>query len=169
MTSPARLKLRLYFSGDHSLGPGKVALLEAVEEQGSISAAARSMGMAYRHAWVLIDDLNQCFGEPVVATATGGRSGGGARLTPLGAEIVRRFRAIDSFRSHACHSGARPAVSAPSRRAEPGAGAALAGRRSRGGPSWICGAGQRAPAGGLPRGFVTKRVDVSQGPKPALR
>ena len=70
-------------------------LLEAVAEHGSISAAARSMGMAYRHAWVLIDDLNRCFGAPVVATATGGRRGGGARLTPLGAELVRRFRAME--------------------------------------------------------------------------
>lgn len=90
-----RLKLRLLFEGDHSLGPGKAALLEAVEAHGSISAAARSMGMAYRHAWDLIDDLNRCFGAPVVDTATGGRAGGGARLTPLGREVVRRFRAME--------------------------------------------------------------------------
>jgi molybdate transport system regulatory protein len=90
-----RVKLRLLFEGEHSLGPGKVQLLEAVAEHGSISAAARSMGMAYRHAWDLIDDLNQCFGMPVVDTATGGRAGGGARLTPLGREVVRRFRAME--------------------------------------------------------------------------
>jgi molybdate transport system regulatory protein len=88
----ARVKLRIYFADDeHSLGPGKIALLEAVREHGSISAAARAMGMAYRHAWVLIDALNGCFGAPVVATATGGRAGGGARLTPLGDELVLRF------------------------------------------------------------------------------
>jgi molybdate transport system regulatory protein len=91
----ARVKLRLVFSGEHSLGPGKVELLEAVQQHGSISAAARSMAMAYRHAWDLIDDLNQCFGAPVVDTATGGRSGGGARLTPLGVDLVRRFRAME--------------------------------------------------------------------------
>jgi molybdate transport system regulatory protein len=91
----ARVKLRVVFEGEHSLGPGKVQLLEAVAETGSISAAARSMEMAYRHAWVLIEDLNQCFGEPVVATATGGRTGGGAKLTPLGRELVRRFRALE--------------------------------------------------------------------------
>jgi molybdate transport system regulatory protein len=91
----ARLKLRVLFAGEHSLGPGKVQLLEAVQELGSISAAARSMDMAYRHAWELIDDLNQCFGAPVVATASGGRRGGGARLTPLGEDLVHRFRAIE--------------------------------------------------------------------------
>ena len=89
----ARVKLRLLFDGEHSLGPGKVSLLEAVARHDSISGAARSMDMAYRHAWVLIDDLNQCFGAPVVATAAGGRRGGGAKLTPLGEEVVRRFRA----------------------------------------------------------------------------
>lgn len=90
-----RIQLRLRFSGDHSLGPGKVQLLEAVQACGSISAAARSMEMAYRHAWVLIDDLNQLFGAPVITTATGGRAGGGARLTPLGEEVVRRFRSME--------------------------------------------------------------------------
>lgn len=90
-----RLQLRLRFPGNHSLGPGKVQLLEAVQACGSISAAARSMEMAYRHAWVLIDDLNQLFGAPVIVTATGGRAGGGARLTPLGEEVVRRFRAME--------------------------------------------------------------------------
>jgi len=89
------LRVRVTFEGDHSLGPGKVQLLEAVGELGSISAAARSMGMAYRHAWELIDDLNQCFCEPVVRTETGGRRGGGAVLTDFGREIVSRFRAME--------------------------------------------------------------------------
>jgi molybdate transport system regulatory protein len=87
----ARVKLRVYFPGEHSLGPGKVALLEAVREQGSISAAARTLGMAYRHAWILLDDLNRCFKTPVVQTATGGAAGGGTTLTPLGEEIVVRY------------------------------------------------------------------------------
>jgi molybdate transport system regulatory protein len=90
-----RVKLRVTFEGDHSLGPGKIQLLEAVRAHGSISAAARSMEMAYRHAWVLIDDMNACFGAPVVATRSGGSAGGGARLTPLGEELVRRFRAME--------------------------------------------------------------------------
>lgn len=91
----ARIKLRVLFDGEHSIGPGKVQLLEAVRETGSISAAARSMAMAYRHAWVLIDDLNRLFGAPVVVTETGGRRGGGAQLTPLGRDVVRHFRAME--------------------------------------------------------------------------
>jgi molybdate transport system regulatory protein len=91
----ARIRIRLYFGDGHSVGPGKVQLLEAVRELGSISAAARSMGMAYRHAWELIDDMNQCFRSPVVTGTSGGRAGGGAELTPFGEEVARRFRAME--------------------------------------------------------------------------
>jgi len=91
-----KLRIRIRFEGGHSLGPGKASLLEAVAEHGSISAAARAMGRAYRHAWELIDDLNQCFREPVVTTAAGGRAGGGAELTAFGAELLERFRAMEA-------------------------------------------------------------------------
>jgi molybdate transport system regulatory protein len=91
----ARIRIRIYFGDGHSVGPGKVQLLEAVRELGSISAAARSMGMAYRHAWEMIDDMNQCFRSRVVTGTSGGRAGGGATLTPFGEEIVRRFRAME--------------------------------------------------------------------------
>lgn len=91
----ARIRIHISLGDGHSIGPGKAQLLEAVGESGSISAAARSMGMAYRHAWELIDDLNQCFRSPVVKAASGGRAGGGATLTPFGEEVVRRFRSIE--------------------------------------------------------------------------
>ena len=91
----ARIRIRIYFGDGHSVGPGKVQLLEAVRESGSISAAARSMGMAYRHAWEMIDDMNQCFRSPVVTGTSGGRAGGGATLTPFGEEVVKRFRAME--------------------------------------------------------------------------
>lgn len=92
----ARVRLALYLGeSGHKLGPGKVRLLEAVRDTGSISAAARALGMAYRHAWVLVDELNRCFDEPVVAASIGGRAGGGAELTPWGAELVRRFHRIE--------------------------------------------------------------------------
>jgi molybdate transport system regulatory protein len=87
-----RIRLHIHLGEAHSLGPGKISLLEAVRDHGSISAAARALGMAYRHAWELIDDLNQGFGAPVVETASGGRSGGGARVTPFGEELIRRYR-----------------------------------------------------------------------------
>jgi molybdate transport system regulatory protein len=91
----ARIRIRIYLGDGHSVGPGKVQLLEAVRELGSISAAARSLGMAYRHAWELIDDMNQCFRSPVVTGTSGGRAGGGATLTPFGEEVVRRFRSME--------------------------------------------------------------------------
>jgi molybdate transport system regulatory protein len=98
----ARVRLRIYLGEEeHKLGPGKVRLLEAIREYGSISAAARSMGMAYRHAWELVDDLNRCFRTPVVAASTGGRTGGGAAITPLGEELIQRFHAMEKATSRA--------------------------------------------------------------------
>ena len=92
----ARVRLRIYLGEDErKLGPGKIQLLEAIREHGSISAAARAMGMAYRHAWELVDDLNGCFQSPVVAASIGGRAGGGAEITPLGEELIRRFHAME--------------------------------------------------------------------------
>ena len=92
---PFRLRLHIHVGETHSLGPGKVALLEAIGAHGSISAAARELGMAYRHAWDLVDDLNGAFDAPVVDTSAGGERGGGARLTPFGAELAKRFRALE--------------------------------------------------------------------------
>jgi molybdate transport system regulatory protein len=88
------LKLRL--SDDRALGPGKIRLLELIAETGSISAAGRSMKMSYRRAWLLVDDLNHSFRKPVVISRPGGAAGGGATLTPLGTEVVRRYRAIEA-------------------------------------------------------------------------
>jgi molybdate transport system regulatory protein len=95
MVSNARLTLYL---GDErrKVGPGKIHLLEAIRDHGSISAAARSMGMAYRHAWVLVDELNACFAEPVVEASVGGREGGGAKITAWGEELIRRFHAMEA-------------------------------------------------------------------------
>ena len=92
----ARIKLGVYLSEkEHKLGPGKVRLLEAIGDCGSISAAARSMGMAYRHAWELVDELNRCFATPVVTMSVGGRDGGGAKLTPWGQELIDRFHRME--------------------------------------------------------------------------
>lgn len=98
----ARIRFGVYFDeGEVKLGRGKMRLLEAVRDEGSISAAARSMGMAYRHAWVLLDELNRCFREPVVASSTGGARGGGARLTDWGQELVDRIAEMDRLASAA--------------------------------------------------------------------
>lgn len=91
-----RIRLHIHIADSHSLGPGKAELLEAIDRDGSISAAARALGMAYRHAWELVEDLNQCFTPGVVETASGGSRGGGSRLTPFGRELLRRFRAMEA-------------------------------------------------------------------------
>ena len=103
----ARVRLHIHLEGEHSLGPGKVQLLEEVRAQGSISAAARAMGMAYRHAWEMIDDLNQGLGRAVVETASGGHDGGGAQLTRFGEQLVRRFRAMEAATNRAIASDLR--------------------------------------------------------------
>jgi molybdate transport system regulatory protein len=93
---PFRIRLHIHVGDGHSLGPGKAALLEAVRATGSISSAARSLGMAYRHAWELVDDLNAGFAPGVVETVAGGKNGGGARLTPFGEELLARFREMEA-------------------------------------------------------------------------
>jgi molybdate transport system regulatory protein len=96
----ARLTLRLDFAPGQAIGHGKIRLLEAVRDRGSISAAGRTLGMSYRRAWLLIDALNRLFGEPVVETKHGGPAGGGAELTPLGHRLVRQYRTIED-KAHA--------------------------------------------------------------------
>ena len=88
-------RVQVLFGAVFPLGPGKAALIEAVGRTGSISAAAREMGMSYRRAWSLIDAANRCFKKPLVETATGGRGGGGAAVTEVGYEVLRRYRDIE--------------------------------------------------------------------------
>jgi len=76
-----------------AMRPGKTDLFEAIEGTGSISAAAKSLGMSYRRAWMLVDTMNRCSREPVVRAATGG-SGGGTEVALYGREILKRYRAM---------------------------------------------------------------------------
>ncbi|MBX3578701.1 MAG: winged helix-turn-helix domain-containing protein [Rhizobiaceae bacterium] len=89
------LSLRINLDPGGRIGPGKIALLDAIRETGSISAAARSIDMSYKRAWDLVEEMNILFGRPVVAAKTGGRKGGGAALTEMGEAVVTRFRAIE--------------------------------------------------------------------------
>lgn len=91
-----RLTLRVDFGDGRSIGPGKIRLLEAIDRTGSISQAGKSLGMSYRRAWLLIDDMNQCFRHAVVSAKPGGSRGGGAALTEFGSAVVRDYRAIES-------------------------------------------------------------------------
>jgi molybdate transport system regulatory protein len=91
----SRLTIRIDFANGGALGPGKVRLLELVAETGSIRKAAARMKMSYRQAWLLLKALEETFGRPLVLTATGGREGGGARLSPLGARVAGRYRQLE--------------------------------------------------------------------------
>jgi molybdate transport system regulatory protein len=92
----AKLILRVDLAPLGAVGPGKIRLLELVEETGSISAAGRSMSMSYRRAWLLIDELNHLFKRPLVATRLGGPAGGGAALTAFGKRLVRHYREMET-------------------------------------------------------------------------
>src|SRR3954470_7702858 len=102
-----RLTLRVDFGPGRSIGPGKIRLLEAIDSTGSISQAGRSLGMSYRRAWLLIDDMNQCFRHAVVSAKPGGSQGGGAVLTEFGAGVVRDYRAIETAATDAAGSRLR--------------------------------------------------------------
>jgi molybdate transport system regulatory protein len=90
----ARVRVSIVFESGARIGPGKARLLESIRDTGSISAAARDMGMSYKRAWLLLDSMNQAFTEPVTTAAPGGAGGGGAILTPFGAEVLERYRRI---------------------------------------------------------------------------
>lgn len=95
MNDPLQPRLRILFGHAIPIGPGKAQLLEHIAETGSISAAARCMGMSYRRAWLLVDTMNQCFKSPLVETATGGKGGGGARISDFGREVLQRYREME--------------------------------------------------------------------------
>ncbi len=101
MTTAARFRFRIYQGDVIAIGPGKVALLEAIEQEGSISGAARLLGMSYRRAWLLVEELNAALREPAVVTATGGSGGGGASLSDTGRAVVAHYRRIEHVASEA--------------------------------------------------------------------
>ena len=90
------LSIRIDLKSGDRIGPGKIALLEAIRTTGSISAAARSIGMSYRRAWLLVEEINQTLREPAVRAETGGARGGGAMVTPVGERVVGLYRAIEA-------------------------------------------------------------------------
>ena len=110
MKSP-HVHVRLDFSEICSLGPGKIGLLEAIERTGSLSAAARSLGVSYRRAWLLLHSVNNSFTDPAVELSIGGKEGGGTRLTEFGhrlARIYRRFEADVSALSAKAFADLKP-------------------------------------------------------------
>lgn len=96
MSSPPilKIKVQLYCGDEIAMGPGKADLLDAISRQGSISAAGRALGMSYRRTWLLVDTMNRCWAESLVATNPGNARGGGARVTEFGEAVLAHYRAL---------------------------------------------------------------------------
>ena len=100
----AKFRLRVSVGEAIAIGPGKVALLEAIAETGSITAAAKRLGMSYRRAWMLLDDLNRTLEKPAVDSAKGGPHGGGSFITDTGRQVIELYRRIEVVAAQACEA-----------------------------------------------------------------
>jgi molybdate transport system regulatory protein len=89
------VRFRIDFAKGSYVGPGKIDLLEAIRSSGSLSQAARHIGMSYRRAWLLLDSLKGSFREPVTIASTGGKGGGGVEVTAFGEALIRSYRALE--------------------------------------------------------------------------
>jgi len=99
--------LRLQLAAGVAIGPGKAVLLQLIDETGSISAAARHLGMGYKTAWIMVESMNQHFVRPLIDVTKGGSKGGGARLTSLGHEVLQRYRSMEKKAAQAIEADAR--------------------------------------------------------------
>ncbi len=88
------VRFRIDF-GDSSIGPGKISLLEAIRDAGSLSKGARSMGMSYRRAWLLVESVKESFREPVTVASKGGKAGGGMQVTEFGEALIGKYRELE--------------------------------------------------------------------------
>lgn len=93
-TPVLKIKIQIHCGKEIAMGPGKADLLEAIRRNGSIAAAGRAMGMSYRRAWLLVDVMNRCWNTPLVQASPDGSARSGARLTPLGEEVLSHYRAL---------------------------------------------------------------------------
>src|SRR3569833_1087836 len=118
--SEVSVSYRVDFSPDCAVGPGKIALLEQIHSSGSLSEAARKLKMSYRRAWLLLEDLNTSFQQPVAQMSVGGRGGGGASLTPFGSELIASYRTLEAYirkrAQTAFPAAALPAAAGPATR-----------------------------------------------------
>jgi molybdate transport system regulatory protein len=95
------LRIRIVFGEDAMLGPGKADLLERIRETGSIAAAGRTMAMSYKRAWMLVEEMNRAFRDPLVDSTRGGAQGGGARLTEAGETVLSEYRSLERLMAEA--------------------------------------------------------------------
>ncbi len=94
MAAPV-VRFRIDFADHSSVGPGKICLLEAIRDSGSLSQGARNLGMSYRRAWLLVESLKHSFREPVTVASTGGKDGGGMLVTEFGDALIRSYRDLE--------------------------------------------------------------------------
>ncbi|MPZ42988.1 MAG: LysR family transcriptional regulator [Betaproteobacteria bacterium] len=99
-----KFRIRISKGDDIAVGPGKIALLEAIIDTGSITAAAKKLRMSYRRAWLLVDAMNHSFRSAVVETTKGGPAGGSTVVTPMGEEVIRRYRTIETIAGSSARS-----------------------------------------------------------------
>src|SRR5713101_5204611 len=90
-------RLRIVLGKDIAIGPGKADILEGIRETGSIAAAGRGLGMSYKRAWLLVESMNRCFKKPLVEATKGGHAGGGAHLSAMGEEVLKRYRSMQTL------------------------------------------------------------------------
>ena len=123
------LRFRIVLRSGVAIGPGKADLLQAIDETASLTAAAKRAGMSYKRSWLLVQEMNAAFLQPLVETEKGGTGGGGGtQLTPLGRKVLERYRKMESdagkaiaagiadLRRHLKPDSADPAPSGPSAR-----------------------------------------------------
>lgn len=102
-----RFRIRITVGDVIAVGPGKIALLEAIDQAGSITGAAKRLDMSYRRAWILLDEMNRSLRHPVVDSAKGGADGGGSALTDAGRQLITLYRHIEQTAAAACRDDIR--------------------------------------------------------------
>jgi molybdate transport system regulatory protein len=105
VAGPLKVKTQVFCDAEIALGPGKADILEAIDRTGSISAAGREIGMSYRRTWLLVDTMNRCWREPLIAASPGGGARSGARLTDCGRAVLDAFRGLENRLMTAAQSG----------------------------------------------------------------
>jgi molybdate transport system regulatory protein len=100
----ARFRIRVTAGDVIAVGPGKIDLLEAIGETGSITAAAKSLDMSYRRAWLLLDELNTSLRKPAVDSAKGGLHGGGSEITETGRQLIALYRRVEETAARSCQA-----------------------------------------------------------------
>jgi molybdate transport system regulatory protein len=119
MASPV-VRFRIDFAEHSSVGPGKICLLEAIRDTGSLSRGARNIGMSYRRAWLLVESLRRSFREPVTVASKGGKDGGGMLVTEFGDALIKNYRELERDFATLAERRLHPIVATAVRRAKVG-------------------------------------------------